>query len=287
MNTASPPRRRARRAAWEASLPARVTALAARWSLGAVALLARGGTGTRLYAAAGPEGPCVLKLNLPGQAVQAEADALAGFAGRGAVRLLAADPAEGALLLERLSPGTPLATLEDDDAATRIAGGMMAALRRPVPPGALLAEAAGWVRLLDRARRAAWPLPRPALDRAAALFRDLAASAPAPVLLHGDLHHGNILADGVTWRAVDPRGLAGDPAFEAAALLRNPPGSPRVARAPRRLAILAETAGLDPARMAGWGYACAVLAACWAVEDGEDPSPWLWAAETLVAAARA
>jgi len=223
----------------------------------------------------------VLKLTLPGQAVRAEADALSGFAGRGATRLFAADPEQGALLLERLQPGTPLLALAEDDVATRIAGGVIAALRCPAPPGALLAEAAGWVRLLDRARRDAWPLPRSALDRGVALFRDLAGSAPEPILLHGDLHHGNILADGIGWRAVDPRGLRGDPAFETAALLRNPPGSPLVARAPRRLAILAEMTGLDPARMAGWGYAAAVLAACWAWEDGEDPSPWLAAAEAL------
>ncbi|WP_135466240.1 aminoglycoside phosphotransferase family protein [Crenalkalicoccus roseus] len=285
MNTASPPRRRARRTAWEAGLPARAAALAERWALRGLAPIPGGATGARLFAAEAPQGPAVLKLSLPGQAVRAEADALAGFGGSGAAHLLAADPAEGALLLERLSPGTPLTALaaRDDDAATRAAGAVMAALRRPPPPGALLAEAAGWVRLLDRALAGAWPLPRPMLDRAAGLFRDLAASAPAPALLHGDLHHGNILADGPGWRAVDPRGLCGDPAFEAAALLRNPPASPLLRRAPRRLAILAETAGLDRARMAGWAYASAALAACWAIEDGEDPSPWLAAAEALSA----
>jgi len=227
----------------------------------------------------------VLKLSLPGQAVQAEADALAGFAGEGAARLLAADPAEGALLLERLLPGTPLRTLaeQDDDAATLAAARVMQALRRPAPAGALLAEASGWVRLLDRAIAEAWPLPRPMLDRAAGLFRELAADAPSPVLLHGDLHHDNILASGTGWRAIDPRGLSGDPAFEAAAVLRNPPGSPLVARAPRRIAILAEATGLDHRRIAGWGYAAAMLAAAWAVEDGEDTSPWLSAAEALLA----
>jgi streptomycin 6-kinase len=215
--------------------------------------------------------------------VQAEADALAGFAGEGASRLLAADSAEGALLLERLNPGTPLTDVaeRDDDAATRLAAEVMLALRRPPPAGALLGEAAGLVRLLGRAQAEAWlGLPAATLDRAAALFRDLGTTAP-PVLLHGDLHHGNILAQGSDWRAVDPRGLSGDPAFEPAALLRNPPGSPLVARAARRVAILAETTGLDAQRLAGWAYAAAALAACWAVEDAEDPSPWLFAAEAI------
>lgn len=283
MPTASPPRRRARRAIWEASLPVRAEALAARWGLRNLAPLARGGTGARLFTAEAPAGPAVLKLSLPGQAVQAEADALAGFAGEGAARLLAAAPEEGALLLQPLSPGTPLRMLaeRDDDAATLAAAQVMQALRRPPPAGALLGEAAGWVRLLDRAIAEAWPLPRPMLDRAAGLFRDLAADAPSPVLLHGDLHHDNILSDGTRWCAIDPRGLAGDPAFEAAALLRNPPGSPLITRAARRIAILAEATGLDRRRIAGWGYAAAMLAAAWAVEDGEGTAPWLSAAEAL------
>jgi streptomycin 6-kinase len=262
--------------------------LAARWDLRHLTPLARGGTGAELLAATGKRGEAVvLKLSLPGQAVRAEADALAGFGGIGAARLLAADPAEGALLIERIRPGTPLLAVaaEDDDAATRIAARVMIALRRPVPPGALLAEAAGWARLPLRARAEAWPLPPDLLDRGAALFRDLGASAAVapPVLLHGDLHHTNILADGGSgWRAIDPRGLFGDPAFEAAALLRNPPGSPSVARAARRrVAILAEETGLEPRRIAGWGLAGAVLAACWSVEDGEDPAPWLMAAEAI------
>jgi streptomycin 6-kinase len=153
----------------------------------------------------------------------------------------------------------------------------MLALRRPPPPGAVLAEAAGWARALDRAEA----LPREPRDRAAALMRELAASAQAPALLHGDLHHGNILRDGPAWRAVDPKGLLGDPAFEAAALLRNPPGSPLLARAPRRVAILAETTGLPRERLAGWGYAGSVLAWAWALEDGTDPSPWSLAVEAL------
>jgi streptomycin 6-kinase len=281
--TASPPRRRARRAIWEASLPARAEALVLRWGLRNLAPLARGGTGARLFMAEAPAGPAVLKLSLPGQAVRAEADALAGFAGEGAARLLAADPEAGALLLERLSPGAPLRALaeQDDDAATLAAAQVMQALRRPPPAGALLGDAAGWVRLLDRALAEAWPLPRPMLDHAAGLFRELAAGAPSPVLLHGDLHHDNVLGDGMCWRAIDPRGLSGDPAFEAAALLRNPPGSPLVARAARRVAILAEATDLDRRRIAGWGYAAAMLAAAWAVEDGEGTAPWLSAAELL------
>uniref|UniRef100_UPI001F3A4BBB aminoglycoside phosphotransferase family protein n=1 Tax=Falsiroseomonas oryziterrae TaxID=2911368 RepID=UPI001F3A4BBB len=125
-------------------------------------------------------------------------------------------------------------------------------------------------------------LPAPILDHAGGLLRDLVASAAPSRLLHGDLHHANILRDGEGWVAVDPKGLLGEPAAEAACLLRNPADPVLLTRAARRAAILAETAGLAHDRVLAWGYAGAVIAACWAIEDGADPSPWL-AAEAALA----
>jgi streptomycin 6-kinase len=124
-------------------------------------------------------------------------------------------------------------------------------------------------------------LPAAMLDRAAGVLHDLATDSQPAVLLHGDLHHQNILRDGEDWVAVDPKGLLGEPAAEAACLLRNPADPALLARAARRAAIIAEVAGLDRLRVLAWGYAGAVIAACWAVEDGTDPAPWLAAAEAL------
>lgn len=279
--------RRCRRlAAWEASLPAKLAAAQARWGFMAQRPLPPGGSPARLFAVRLPDGAdAVLKLAPAGQGLEAEATALAAFDGQGAARLLAADLGLGALLLERLAPGTKLRDLaaRDDDAATRAAALLLRALPRRPPPGGAFATAAGWGRALAGAE-ARRRLPPSLLDRAGALLHDLTASAPeAPLLLHGDLHHDNILADGGSgcWRAVDPKGLLGEPAFEAAPFLRNPPGSPLLARAPRRIEILAETAGLERPRVAAWGYVGAALAACWAIEDGTDPSPWLAAASAI------
>ncbi|GGG25829.1 hypothetical protein GCM10010964_12220 [Caldovatus sediminis] len=286
MRGVASPRLARRASAWRRDLAARLRHAEARWSLVLEGPLATGETAARTFAVRRADGAAaVLKLAPPGQALEAEATALAAFAGRGAARLLAADLPAGALLIERLSPGTALRHLaaRDDDAATLAAAGVMAALRRPPPPGAVLAEAAGWVRALDRALEAPGPLPRPMLARAARLMRELAAGAPPPVLLHGDLHAGNILRDGAAgWRAVDPKGLIGDPAFEAAAFLRDPPGP--AARAARRVALLAEATGLPRERIAAWGYAGAALAAAWAVEDGSDPARWCAAAEAMAPA---
>ena len=94
-----------------------------------------------------------------------------------------------------------------------------------------------------------------------------------PMLLHGDLHHDNILsAERQPWLAIDPKGIVGEPAYEVGALLRNPwsvlldmPQPGRILA--RRVDQLAEELGFDRARIVGWGIAQAVLSAWWCLED--------------------
>jgi streptomycin 6-kinase len=101
------------------------------------------------------------------------------------------------------------------------------------------------------------------------------------------LHHYNILAaERTAWLAVDPKGVVGEPAYEAGALLRNP--VPHVfgwndlaAKTARRVAMLAEQLDLPAERIAGWAYAQMVLSAWWSLEDGGAPDPG-W--EALLAA---
>ena len=111
------------------------------------------------------------------------------------------------------------------------------------------------------------------IEEAETLFAELSASMAAPVLLHGDLHHDNILAaQRHPWLAIDPKGLIGEQAYETGALLRNPlqqllqvPQPSRILS--RRIDQLAEELALDRMRIRGWGLAQAVLSAWWSVED--------------------
>jgi streptomycin 6-kinase len=93
-------------------------------------------------------------------------------------------------------------------------------------------------------------------------------------IYNGDLHHENILLDARhgRWLAIDPKGLAGEPAYETGALLRNqlpdPWDSARARRMlARRVDQLAEQLGLERVRLRGWGLAQAVLSAWWRIED--------------------
>ena len=111
-----------------------------------------------------------------------------------------------------------------------------------------------------------------------------------PVLLHGDLHHENIVgASRQPWLAIDPKGLIGEPPYETGALLRNPMphllnmDRPDLVLA-RRIEQLNDHLELDRARIRGWALAQAVLAVSWALEDhGKNWEPWMVCAELLAA----
>jgi streptomycin 6-kinase len=220
--------------------------------------------------------PVVVKACLPdGESTQVEALRL--FAGRGMVLLLEYDEGDEVMLLERLRPGTLLSAVEDDEKATSIAASVMRQLWRPVlqehPFPTVFDWGKGFVRLRQHYEGKCGPFPPALLEVAETLFAELSASMAEPVLLHGDLHHENILAaERKSWLAIDPKGLVGEPAYETGALLRNQlsvvlkdPHPERVMA--RRVDQLAEELDLDRARVRGWGLAQAVLSVWWSMED--------------------
>ncbi|HEX8116430.1 MAG TPA: aminoglycoside phosphotransferase family protein, partial [Pyrinomonadaceae bacterium] len=138
----------------------------------------------------------------------------------------------------------------------------------------------------------AGPFPPRLFEEAESLFAELLKTSAPPVLLHGDLHQGNILAAARDpWLAIDPNGLVAEPAYEVGALLRNP--LPQLLRHPdpvrlteRRIAQLSDELNLEPARVRGWGLAQAVLSEWWTVEDGEELGEHSLAAAEILAAAK-
>ncbi|MDQ6660817.1 MAG: aminoglycoside phosphotransferase family protein [Chloroflexota bacterium] len=221
--------------------------------------------------------PVVVKAFLPigDESPQAEAPRL--FDGHGMVQLLAYDESDEVMLLERILPGTLLSTLEDDEQATSIAASVMRNMWRPAPLDHPFSSVSKWgqgfVRLRNHYGGGNGPFPPALLTKAEKLFAKLTNSMAEPVLLHGDLHHENILAaTREPWLAIDPKGLIGEPAYETGALLRNQlsvvfEASQPVRVMARRVDQLSAELGLDRARICDWGLAQAVLSAWWNIED--------------------
>ena len=233
---------------------------------------------------------CVLKLRYPDDESLHEPEALERWAGNGAVRLLERDEATGALLLEHVRPGTSLRDVADIDEAMALACGVLRRLWQPVEAGHPFATtqacAADWAGEVQRQYRA---LGRPfdaALLRAAVeTFDLLAAYDGESVILHQDFHRGNVLrAQREPWLAIDPKPLAGEPAFDARWLLNDllhqEPRSPL--ELDDLLERLTAELSLDPERVRLWTLARAVEDALWRYEIGDDAAEVVALAAALV-----
>lgn len=261
-------------AAWLDSLPGVIRACEHHWRI-AVETTPFELSYSYVAAARSAQGEdLVLKICVGGPELAYEVAALKAWSGGAAVRLLDYNLDLGALLLERLTPGRTLASLDDDEQATRIAAHVMRELWRPLTAGSAFPTTAQWAEGLRRLRTrfdgGTGPFPRALVETAESLFRQLLASSEPPMLLHGDLHHFNILSAGRRpWIAIDPKGLSGERAYEVGALLRNPDVrlSTDVQVQRRRLDVLGDELALDRDRMLGWGVAQAVLSAWWSYED--------------------
>ncbi len=137
------------------------------------------------------------------------------------------------------------------------------------------------------------PLTSASLDgdlaKAAQIARDLLAAPAPPVALHGDLHHDNILLGARGWLAIDPKGVAGDPAYETANAFRNPEGLGARLCDPVRIARLADQIsrrlGYPADRLLGWAAAHCALSTRWSLNDGQSIAEDLRLLPLLLAAA--
>jgi len=196
---------------------ARLGACKRRWDLQGGSRLG-GGFRSDVFACSAAGGDqVVVKLTATPEEARLEAAALTLWAHTGAaVRLIDADITHGALLLERIWPGTPLPGGGDPVSAgiaARLLARVHLAAHGQLPFPALEDI---YLRLESRARddaafeqrtrgdpaRGAAGLQRLELARAAAM--DLCATTGRPVLLHGDFVDKNLLRSGAGLRGHRP-----------------------------------------------------------------------------------
>ncbi|MGC4943789.1 aminoglycoside phosphotransferase family protein [Kribbella sp. DT2] len=210
--------------------------------------------------------PVVLKLSFPHPGNRYESTALVVWSGSGAVRLLERDDVDFALLLERVSGETLSSATEDPWA---VAGELARRLAVPAPVEIprLSSTLAGWSRqMLAQSKHLGRPLPPRLIDAALetiAAFED----EKTDTMLHGDLHFANVLrAEREPWLVIDPKGLAGSAAFDAATIVRDridEIADDLSAGLLRRIAVYSEAAEVDPELARRATQARAVSSALW------------------------
>jgi len=196
----------------------------------------------------------VLKMQKPHRESDHEAAALELWDGEGAVRLLAHDPEQHALLIERCVPGTPLASA-GQAAALDVFVELLPRLWKPAGPPfrPLVDEAVWWAEYLPRQD---WSVAPELLDAALEALRDLPGTQGEQVLLHQDLHGGNVLAaEREPWLTIDPKPLAGEREFGVAPIVRSFELGHSKRDVLYRFDRLTAELGLDRDRARGWTIA--------------------------------
>lgn len=255
-------------ATWLAELPGIVEDLLERWECVPDGEVMHGGVGVIVPGRREEEGAVVLKVSFPHPGNVHEPDAFAAWGGSGAVLLHERDDERFAMLLERAQTST-LAESEDGDEVVTVAGRINRRLAIPAPPGLprLRDLADTWEEQLHKdAEELTHTLSRYVVDAAVATVRELGRIQPA-TLVHGDLHARNILRSGrEPWLAVDPKGYAGDPAYDGGTMLKSRALTLLEAEDLRKalhriLDVFAEAAELDRERTQRWAQLQAVQAA--------------------------
>jgi len=202
-------------------------------------------------------------------------DALLLYSGRGMVRVLEVDRDERIVLMEMVVPGDPL-WHEPIDRALGAVASVMHRLRLAPPAALSLPDVFGYARAWpDHVRLYGGPGPIDAdlFEIGKRLFTELCESSTAPVVLHGDLHYGNVLSsDREGWLALDPKGVVGEPCYEVGDLFRNRvdelfDSSDPTAAMRRRVDVVAELTGFDRERIRLWALSQAVLSEVWSADD--------------------
>lgn len=202
-------------------------------------------------------------------------DALILYRGRGMARVLEVAREDRIVLMERVVPGETLWHAPIDEALEAVAS-VMSKLRTAPPKEHSFPDVRSYHRAWPnhvRLYRGPGPIDADLFEIGERLFTDLCDSAAEPVVLHGDLHYGNVLSsDREGWLAIDPKGVIGEPCYEVGDLFRNRVdelygSSDPVLAMRRRVDAVADLTGFDAERVRSWALAQAVLSEIWSADD--------------------
>ncbi len=258
--------------AWVAQLPTSIERVCADWQLVPNENPFLDGTVSYVTLAEQNGVPFVLKLQWPHEECVYEADALQRWNGVGAVRLLAHNPTEHALLLEPCFPGHSLANCELVDKLGVVIDVLPTLwVSASAPFKTLNQEARGWQSRLDTNWKAVGkPMNRTVVQTVNAYIDELVDTQTDQVLVHQDLHAGNILsAQRTPWLVIDPKPLIGEREFSIASVVRCAELGHSREAVMERLDRLCEALQLNRERARKWAV---VQTFCWALCEGSFDS---------------
>ncbi|CAN5757862.1 N/A [soil metagenome] len=218
----------------------------------------------------------VLKLALPlnNPEIFSEEKYLGMQNGKGAVKILNFDKNRRAMLLEKLKPGKHLKEIfsGNESETVEIAINLMKKLHRKPPESSEFILLEKWFEnFFSGAENSEFSDYY--LNKTKEIFYELSKSSQK-FLLHGDLHHENILsAEREPFLIIDPKGLIGEISYEIAVFLNNhlwwlSPKKNCEEKLDYAVRQFSEAFNISQTDLKKWAFAQIVLSAWWTFEDG-------------------
>ncbi len=267
--------------AWLDQLPSMIETYAARWEFEVTAAVETGWPTNVILRVKRGDTPLIFKTGMPNPELFTEIYTLARWRGRpGCVGYVEADEAVGVVLLEQVEPGTMLRSAADrtDEVITLFHDVPLKASDEDIER---LPKYAQWLSgAFERYTTAPAALPafNEYIDTANRLSGNLLAVQD--LLIHGDLHHENILLGESGWIAIDPKGVIGSAEIETGRFMHNFIGDETDltdGAAVRdillsRARMISQANQLDEGAVLAAGFVDLVLGTTWFINDGDEPN---------------
>lgn len=229
----------------------------------------------------------VLKISCDKNTIDDERQALKYFAGQGSIELIDYHNSYHAMLLHQAVPGVTLKSLYLTNVEYVIKNYLIVVQKlhtNKYDGKYQFNHISDWLKAIDNCTSVL--MPQHLKNKALHLKNELLVSAENQVLMHGDLHHDNILKDTDQWLAIDPKGIIGEPEFEVAAFdfiheseIKPCHGIYRLFE--ERIKFISQNSHFNIKRIKQWVFIRLILAAAWCIEDNNDPTRYITLAEKL------
>ena len=262
---------------WLHSLPLLIEKLSRFWSLTNIEPASNMNWNYVAYATQHKKINVAFKMSYDPTLIKNEYHVLTYFDGHGAIKLLDYSEEHHAILLERALPGRSLK--ENDPAQIQETIHSYSQVIKKIAsltlPNSSFCHVNTWLDAIDHIRDLR--IDKRYVDKAKQLKSHLLQSSNKEYLCHGDLHLENIIQNKNDWLAIDPKGIIGEMAFEAAAfdllyddeMTNIKTGQSKIID---RIQQLSNALKIDNDRLLSWVFLRIMISIQWFVEDKGDPS---------------
>jgi len=216
-------------------------------------------------------GACVLKIGTGLETVMSEYYMLKDFNGNGLCKVYESDIDNGILLIERIIPGTQLRDEPNQNIRLNEFCLLFQRLHKPLPDISKYLTYMDWVSNITAfmKTRSDYITLRDKMIKAEDICRYLWEKYTDRLLLHGDLHHDNVLLGKDGYCSIDPKGVVGDAVFDIPRFILNEDDWDNEANFNYIVNTISTKLNILEHDIRALFYVELCMAKCWGVEDGD------------------